>query len=499
MGIVVRQSLLNTAISYLGVALGALNLVWLFPIMLGDAAFGLTRLLLSAGMIASQIAHLGMGNVTYRFFPIFKDPERGHHGFLRLLHLVPLMGFLLVVLLFFLFRAPFGAFFANNAPLFVKNELYLIPLTFFILYFNVIEAWLVSAFRTIASSFVREVLLRLLQLVAVLSYYWKWVDFEVFILLFVGAQGLSTLTLYLWAWLTRELVWSNHYRDPVPGIRKDLRVYAGYAILGGISAIAVSNLDILMVGGYLGESSAGFYAIAFFIGTFITIPERSISKISYPIIAQAFKDQDHDKIRTLYQKTALNQLIIGGLIYIGIWANSHTMIHLLPEGFEQARYVVVLIGAAKLIDMSTGANGIILLNSPWYRVDLLTNVMLVVLTLITNALLIPLYGLTGAALATFITIVLYNSVKFSFIWWKMHLQPFQWSALYVIGAAALCLGLAQTIPVVEPLWLDLLLRSSVITLLYGGLIVGFRVSEDVDRIRHLVVAKLKELLTFKAK
>jgi O-antigen/teichoic acid export membrane protein len=360
------------------------------------------------------------------------------------------------------------------------------------------EAWLVSAFRTIASSFVREVILRLLQLFAVLSYYWKWVDFEVFIVLFVGAQGLSTLTLYVWAWLTRELVWSNHYRDPAPGIRKDIRVYAGYAILGGISAIAVSNLDILMVGGYLGESSAGFYAIAFFIGTFITIPERSISKISYPIIAQAFKDQDYDKIRSLYQKTALNQLIIGGLIYIGIWANSHTMIHLLPEGFEEARYVVVLIGAAKLIDMSTGANGIILLNSPWYRVDLLTNVMLVVLTLITNALLIPLYGLTGAALATFITIVIYNSVKFSFIWWKMHLQPFQWSALYVFGAAGLSFALAQAIPIIEPLWLDLLLRSSVITLLYGGLMVGFRVSEDVDKIRHLVVAKLKELLTFKA-
>ena len=498
MGIVVRQSLFNTAISYLGVALGAINLVWLFPVMLGDATFGLTRLLLSAGMMASQVAHLGMGNVTYRFFPLFRDPERGHHGFLRMLHLIPLLGFLLVVVLFFLFRAPFIAFFANNAPLFVKNELYLIPLTFFILYFNVMEAWLVSTFRTIASSFVREVLLRLFHLLTVVAYYWKWVDFEVFIMLFVGAQGLSTLSLYLWAWLTRELLWSDRYTDPVPGIRKDIRVYAGYAILGGISAIAVSNLDILMVGGYLGESSAGFYAIAFFIGTFITIPERSISKISYPIIAQAFKDQDHDKIQSLYQKTALNQLIIGGLIYIGIWANTHTMIHLLPEGFEQARYVVVLIGAAKLIDMSTGANGIILLNSPWYRVDLLTNVLLVVLTLTTNALLIPLYGLTGAALATFITIVIYNSVKFSFIWWKMRLQPFQWSACYVVGAAVVSFWVAQWIPVLEPLWLDLLLRSTVITVIYASIILGFRVSEDVDKIRHLVVSKLKELLTFRA-
>jgi O-antigen/teichoic acid export membrane protein len=490
---------MNTAISYVGVILGAINLVWLFPMMLGDAQFGLTRLLLSASLIASQIAHLGMGNVTYRFFPLFKDPAKDHNGFLRLLHVVPFIGFILVVVLFFIFRSFLSAFFAENAPLFVQYELYLIPLSFFVLYFNVIEAWLVSGYRTIASAFIKEVVFRSLQLFSVLTYYLQWVDFESFIILFVSTQALSTLMLYAWAISTKEFPWKTPYSDPIPGVRRDIRDYATYAILGGISAIAVANLDILMVGGFLGESSAGFYAIAFFIGTIITIPERSISKISYPIIAEAFKSNDVDKIKSLYHKTALNQLIIGSLIFIGIWANTHNMILILPEGFEQAQYVVILIGAAKLIDMSTGANGIILLNSPWYRYDLVTNVALVILTLVTNSILIPWYGLTGAALATLITITVYNSVKFSIIWWKMRLQPFQKSTVIVLFIGLVSFLIAQLIPALDSFWLDLILRSSIITLVYGVLILTFKVSEDVDAIQTVLVAKLKEMLTFKAK
>lgn len=498
MGIVVRQSMMNTAISYVGVVLGAINLVWLFPMMLGDAQFGLTRLLLSGSMIASQIAHLGMGNVTYRFFPQFRDPQKGHHGFLRILHVVPIIGFMIVLGLFFLFRDVLSGFFAENAPLFVQYELYLIPLSFFVLYFNVIEAWLVSVYRTIASSLIREVGLRAFQLLTVVLYYLGWVDFDAFIILFVGSQALSTLILYLWGAYTKELSWKTPYSDPSPGIRKEMSNYAGYAILGGISAIAVTNLDILMVGGFLGESSAGFYAIAFFIGTIITIPERSISKISYPIIADAFKKGDMDKIHSLYKKTSLNQLIIGSLIFVGIWSNTHNMIQILPDGFEQAKYVVILIGAAKLMDMSTGANGIILLNSPWYRYDLITNVALVALTILTNTLLIPVFGLTGAALATFITIAVYNSIKFGIIWWKMRIQPFQKSTILVVLIAILCLVLAQFIPILEVLWIDIVVRSLFIAILFGVLILSFRVSEDVDLISSQMVSKLREMLNFRA-
>lgn len=489
MGIVIRQSFWNTAVSYVGVLLGAINVIWLFPTLLGDVQFGVTRLLLSGSLIAAQFAQLGMGNVTYRFFPQFQDPENGHHGFLRILLIVPLLGFVLCVGIFFIFQNAIASFFVEKAPLFVAYDAFLIPLVAFTLYFNVLDAWLRSVYRTVSGSFVREVVLRLLQTAAVLIYAMGWFDFYGFVIAFVGVHGIATAILLLWTIYSGEFSIRSTYSPPYESTNKDMRSYALYAIMGGISAIAVANLDLLMVGGYLGEASAGYYAIAFFIGTFISIPERSITKISYPIISQAFKDDNKDLIATMYKKSSLNQIVIGLLIFIGIWANVDNAVALLPDGFAVARNVMIIISAAKLIDMATGANSIILLNSPWYRFDLVTNILLVGLTIITNLLLIPIYGLDGAAWATFITITVYNLVKFVYIWIKMGIQPFEFPFLKAIFTGVVAFLVSLLLPTLSNVWVDLIIRSLIISLVYGIIVLKWNVSDDINRIFGNIVLR----------
>lgn len=489
MGIVIRQSFWNTAVSYFGVLLGAINVIWLFPTLLGDVQFGVTRLLLSGSLITAQFAQLGMGNVTYRFFPQFHDPENGHRGFLRILLLVPLLGFVLCIGIFFIFQDAIASFFVEKAPLFVAYDAFLIPLVAFILYFNVLDAWLRSIYRTVSGSFVREVVLRLLQTAAVLMYAMGWFDFYGFVIAFVGVHGVATAILLLWTIYAGEFSIRSAYSPPFESTNKDMRSYALYAIMGGISAIAVANLDLLMVGGYLGEANAGYYAIAFFIGTFISIPERSITKISYPIISQAFKDDNKDLITTMYKKSSLNQIVIGLLIFIGIWANVDNAVALLPDGFAAARNVMIIISAAKLIDMATGANSIILLNSPWYRFDLITNILLVGLTIITNLLLIPIYGLEGAAWATFITIAVYNIVKFVYIWIKMGIQPFESGILKALVAGCLAFLVSLLLPTLSHVWVDLIIRSLIISLVYGITVLKWNISDDINRIFGKIVLR----------
>lgn len=477
-------------VSYAGVALGAINVIWLFPTVLGDTQFGVTRLLLSASLIAAQVAQLGMGNVTFRFFPSFQDATIGHRGFLRVLLIVPLVGFLLYVLLFFAFRETFASLFSQNAPLFVRYDLYLVPLVAFTLFFNVFDAWLRSVYRTVSGSFLKDVLLRLLQMAAIGMYWMGWVDFHGFVVAFTAVHGLVLAVAAGWTWYTGELHVQAPYNPPTPGINREMRVYAGYAILGGISAMAVANLDLLMVGALLGEAEAGYYAIAFFIGTFISIPERSISKISYPIIAQAFQNGDRDLISTMYAKTSLNQVVIGLLIFVGIWANVHNALELLPDGFAVAKNVMIIISAAKLIDMATGANSIILLNSPWYKFDLTLNVLLVVLTVTSNLILIPILGIDGAAWASFITIAAYNLIKFLYIRQKMGMQPFRPAIVkvFLAGAASYVVGLV--LPVIPSVIVDLLVRSTLMAATYGGIIILSKASEDVDKLVKSVLSRI---------
>jgi len=490
LGIVIRQSFWNTVVSYAGVVLGAINVIWLFPTVLGDTQFGVTRLLISASLIAAQVAQLGMGNVTFRFFPAFQDASSGHKGFLRILLLVPFVGFLLYLVLFFGFREHFASLFSQNAPLFVRYDLFLIPLVGFTLYFNIFDAWLRSVYRTVSGSFLKDVVLRLLQMMSIGLYWLGLVDFYGFVVAFTAVHGVVLLIILYWTWHTGELNLSHPYTSPTPGLNREIQVYAGYAILGGISAIAIANLDLLMVGAFLGEANAGYYAIAFFIGTFISIPERSISKISYPIIAQAFKNDDKTLIESVYVKTSLNQVIIGLLIFVGIWANIHNAVVLLPDGFQVAKNVVIIISAAKLIDMATGANSIILLNSPWYKFDLVLNVILVVLTIVTNLLLIPILGIDGAAWASFITISIYNLIKFVYIKVKLGMQPFRPAILKVLVAGLITFGISAVIPALPSVLLDLIVRSAIMTAVYGAIILLWRASEDVDKLWKSILSRI---------
>ncbi len=406
----------------------------------------------------------------------------GHRGFLRLTAGVPFVGLLICVGLFFAFRPAIADSYAENAELFVAYDLWILPLLAFTLYFNVFDAWLRSLQRTVATSFIREVLLRLMQSLAVVAYAWGWVDFHGFVAAFVLVHGVQTVMAVFWTAAVGELRFGKAFDPPETLSNRQIADYSLYVILGGISAIIVAQLDILMVGSIIGEAAVGVYAVAFYIGTFIMVPERSISKISYPLIAKAFQDHDYGLIERIYRKSSLNQIVIGVLIFVGIWANADNAVAILPDGYAMVRNVMVIITAAKFFDMATGANGIILMSSPWYRFDLVTNFLLVGLTIATNLALIPVFGLEGAAWATLITIVVYNAIKLVFIWWKMDMQPLQPAALKALLAGGVAWGASTLVPVMaSPVW-DVLVRSTVITAVYTLCVVGWRVSDDVNRL-----------------
>ncbi|MDZ7690389.1 MAG: polysaccharide biosynthesis C-terminal domain-containing protein [Balneolaceae bacterium] len=112
---------------------------------------------------------------------------------------------------------------------------------------------------------------------------------------------------------------------------------------------------------------------------------------------------------------------------------------ILPPEYH-SQWVIIIIGVAKLIDMATGVNGQIILHSKHYRFDLYTMIFLVILTVATNYLLIPIYGILGAAIATALSILVYNLIKCIFVWITFSMQPFHWSSLAVLAIAAICLS-----------------------------------------------------------
>jgi O-antigen/teichoic acid export membrane protein len=143
--------------------------------------------------------------------------------------------------------------------------------------------------------------------------------------------------------------------------------------------------------------------------------------------------------------------------------------------------VVFYIGLSQLFNMSAGLNGEIIINSKYYRYDLFASVFLVFVTIATNFLLIPEYGINGAAMATAISILLFNFSRFIIIKVKMNMYPFSLKTIYTFLLLFGIYFLLYFFPNSGKAFLDIIWRSLAVLIIFIPLGYYLNLSEDINK------------------
>lgn len=479
MGIIQKQAIQNTIFSYLGALLGFLTAGLLLPNILTTEENGLLGVLISISTLFAHFSNLGINGVITRMFPYFRDPDNRHHGFLFYPVIVSLLGFALCTIVFFILEDKIIESNIERSKLLVDYLLLLLPLTFFTLFFNVLDAYARALHASVIGAFVKEVLQRIFILIIIGLYFFQLINFSWFVLLYVIAFCFPPLILAVYLLKKQEL----HIRPNRSFVSKPIAIemvkVSIYSILTSVSFITISTIDKIMVNDMLGLSEAGIYNITFYFGAIIVIPARSILRISSTVLADAWKNNDIATVEKVYYKSCLNQLIIGSFLLIGIWANIDNIFELLPPAYRLGKYVILFIGLGNLIDMATGLNGAIIITSRYYRYDTIFMLVLVGGTILTNYLLIPVMGLTGSALASLITMFGFNLLRFLFLWSKFGMQPYDLRTVKVIIIGAVTYTTAYFLPYLDNFILDAIVRSTLITIVFGALILKLNISEEI--------------------
>jgi O-antigen/teichoic acid export membrane protein len=235
-----------------------------------------------------------------------------------------------------------------------------------------------------------------------------------------------------------------------------------------------------MVNQKLGLTQTGVYGIAFYFGTIIIIPSRSIMRIAMGIVADAFKKNDLETVARLYKKSCNTQMAIGMLLFIGIWTNIDNIMQLLPQEYAEGKYVILIIALGYLFDMSTGINYTIMLTSKYYRYDAYFMFLILAIAIIGNYILIPIYGITGSAIATAITIGTYNLLRWLFLFFKFKMQPYDKDTFKIILIAVICFLPGYFIPNLGNLIIDIAIRSSVVGGLFILLLLKLEASPELN-------------------
>lgn len=496
MGVIIRQSIQNSIISYGGIALGFVTTILMFPRILTPDQYGLTRLLVSIALIAAQVSNLGMKSIIIRYFPYFKQMKGSKYNLLFLSFVVPLAGFLGFTVLFFLFKSEMIYYFQDvrdQSDLFSQYYLYLLPLVLFVLFFEVLNNYLRALQDSVTGSFLNEVVVRIMLIVLLGIYFLELISFSQFMIFFVLTYGIQPAYLIFYLYRHGELSFSIPFRTGKRRFARMLSVYGFYSLLGGLSSLLIGNIDIMMLSAMTDLGNTAVYFVAFSVGSVIAVPQRAIVKIAFPILADFIKNRQFDRVESLYKRTSLNLIIAGSLVLVGVWANMHNLMDLLPDEYHGGEWVIIIIGFAKLFNMATGINGGIISNSKHYRFDFYSKILLVGLTILTNYLMIPPYGIIGAALATAISIFVYNFIKFIYVWVTFGMQPFRWNAVFVLFIAVGCLLLSFQVPQIINLWVDVILRSITITTIFTGFVLFFNLSPDVKNLLQEILRRVQKL------
>ncbi len=497
MGVVIRQSFKSLIVQYLGIVVGYFNIVWLFPKCLPLEEIGLIRFVSEMGIFLAFFAQIGVPNAVNRFYPYFRNKEKNDHGFQFWITITPLIGIIIFSSIFILIKPLFVQYYQTNSPLVIDYFWYFIPFTIIYVYLNITEQYCTSQMRIVVPKLIRDVYLRAAASVLLILTYYKYLSFDqlMFSLCVAYFTGLLINILYIYKFFGINLSYDNTLLKDKK-FRKEILWFLGFIIIVGIGSTVVNKIDNIMISGLINLSSFTIYSTALFIATVIEMPYRSISQISTPIVAEAMKKNDLEKVNEIYKKSSINQSLIGIFIFLAIWINADSIFTMMPNGeaFRAGKYVILFIGLSKVFDLLTGVNSAIMGNSKFYYYGIYFMFLLAGIAIFLNNLFIPMYGIVGVGMATAISIFIYASSITFFVKVKTGLHPFSLKTvqLLIISIAAFLLNLV--IPSFENIFVDMIVRSTIVLGVYSVINLMAKTSEEMN---STILILLKKVLPVK--
>lgn len=492
MGIVRKQSIRSSVFIYIGFALGAFNF-WLLPKILTGEEFGLVRVLISVSTLLAGLCSLGTQPLITRFYPYYQSYEKKKkNDLLGWTLLISLAGFGIMALLTILCRDLIVRKFEGNSPLFIHYFYLIYPFTLFILLYSLYERIAWSRQFTVTSNFLRETGVRLFTLIIIFFLWLQWFSFNQFITWYSLQFGVVFLIIYIFLAYRQSAHFTLKISRTTSHLYRQMISYSGYIFGGSLFVLVEQFFNTILLGSRVNLATAGIFDIANFIATFLLVPKRSMQAAASATIATAWKDNDLGRIERVYKKSAATLLITGLFILGLIWLNIDHIFDLYKPEYRSGKYVVLLIGLANLVDLGTGLNYDILVNSRLWKIHFFISLALTAFFLPVTYFFVRAYGLMGSAYGILASLIVYNLARYILIWWKFRMQPFSVKTIWILLTAIIAYAVsAYMIPSFRDIFVDGAVKSFVFFMLFAAGVLGGKLSEDVTELYRMTLMRLK--------
>ena len=477
MGIVFKQSFNNTLILFLGFTIGGLNVLFLYTHFLEAEYFGLITFLLSTANMIMPLIVFGMQHTIIKFFSAYQNKQE-QDNFLLTAVLLPLLIIIPLAFLGVMFYQQIATFLARENLIIEKYNYTIFFTAIFMGYFEVFYAWSRVQMKSVFGNFIKEVFARICVSILLFAVYFGWMDAEQFIYAVVIVYFLRMIIMKVYALnlYMPKIEWKG-----LPKNIKEILSFSFYIIMAGSAGTILLEIDKFMIPQMKHIAEVAYYSVGVYIASVIGIPSRAMQQIINPITARELNNDNMVEVKSLYQKSSLNLLIVGGLLFLLINTNIEELYKIIDrEEYAVGIYVVLVISISELIKLSIGTNGAILTNSRYYKMLFYYAIGMAISVVVLNRILIDFMGIQGAALATLLVVALFSLLKVIYVSKKMNMQPFTPKTMVLLLIITIMFMIFYFIDLPFNAYLNILIKSSLITIIFVFLVIKLKLSADMN-------------------
>lgn len=468
MGIIQRQTLKNNLVAFVGVGVGMVSRFFIYP---QDSDLGgYSDAVLNAALLMVPFITLGSTTVMVRYLSYLEgdDEKMGANQLLARSLAVTTAVLAFLALANWLGEDLLNSLFTRGAL--SDSRWIILGVAAALVYAGVLTSHLVNFKRIAVPVIFNNLLIKIgvpLVFLFVLAGTVKQEDYG-FWLIIVYALAAVGLVAYAFSLGTIKFTWGK-LALPEPQ-RRQMYSLALFSIFGAIGSRLSMYIDTLSINSILGNVDTNVYSLAKFVIGVIIIPSMAINSITAPIVANAWRERDMTHLSFLYKESATVLYAFGALIFTGAVVCLPVLYGLIPklEPYQLGYASVFFLGGGQLIDLMTSINGNLIGMTDHFRWNVVFILLLGVFNAVLNYVFIAImgYGITGAAMATAISLVLYNIAKVGLVYWKMEMHPFSISLLYTTLIMFLAGGAAFALPEVTSKLVNLLLRGGTVVAVF---------------------------------
>ena len=238
-------------------------------------------------------------------------------------------------------------------------------------------------------------------------------------LFYTSVEGFATgyvvsyfAALLLAGWHLSRLRLRPGFSKDVARFGKVLR-FAVPTTFVSFSYLIAQQADKIMLGILSDSMAVGMYTVAVSVGMIISILHNSLVSVFMPIASQAYRAGDMAGLNQSYLFVSKWLGAIGGIIVLFLLGYGAWLLQLFGPGYNNAAtlQVLLLISLLNFIGTWTGPTGALLLMTDRQNPEVLNTLLFVGANIALNYYLIPIYGITGAAMATLISVLVRKIIQ----------------------------------------------------------------------------------------